>query len=238
VVLIGGSWDHGFGDRQDTFLGEVDGAVVHAAWVLSWLKPLKTNKLIDMLLNALIIESLLHPVMRFTVAGLRRKSDEYTGFVSDRDSGEARVGLGRHVVGMLGYLGAALIVFSGIALSMILADGLLRWALDWSLALDTTILALLLWSIAQYHGAGARAAGAQPARKNNDLATSWARFLAHSKGFWLSVRRSMAFARRPRPSTKRGWSNRLIEAAGAAFWVGLWILGAYLFVRPALHVAG
>src|SRR5688572_32061400 len=31
VVVVGGAWRHGFSDRHDTFIGEVDGATVHAA---------------------------------------------------------------------------------------------------------------------------------------------------------------------------------------------------------------
>lgn len=150
VVVIGGSWSYGFSDRQDTFVGEADGAVVHAAWIQSWLKPARhLNKLLELLLDVVVIESLLHPILAFAFIGMRRRSDGYRAHVI---SGNAHAGLGLQVSAMLGFLALAVAAFVGTVFAMIVFDGLLRWAFDRSLSLDTTILALLTWSVVDLNG--------------------------------------------------------------------------------------
>ena len=150
VVVIGGSWSYGFSDRQDSFVGEADGAVVHAAWIQSWLKPAgHLYKPLEILLDVVIIEILLHPILAFAFIGMRRRSDGYRAHVI---SGDAHAGLGLQVSAMLGFLALAVAAFVGTAFAMIVIDGLLRWTFDLSLSLDTTILALLTWSAIELNG--------------------------------------------------------------------------------------
>ena len=157
VVVIGGSWSYGFSDRHDTFVGEVDGAVVHAAWIQSWPKPARQlNKLLGILLNVVVIETLLHPILMFAFVGMRRGSDSYKAHAN---SGVGHEGLGLHVAAMLGFLALAVVAFVGTAFAMIVIDGLLRWTFDRSLPLDTTILALLTWSAVELNDVATNAKG-------------------------------------------------------------------------------
>jgi hypothetical protein len=150
IVVIGGSWSYGFSDRLDTFVGEADGAVVQAAWIQSWLKPARPlNKLLVILFNVVVIETLLHPILQFAFGGMRRGSNEHNAHIN---SGVAQEGLGLHVATVVGYLGLAAVAFVGTAFAMIVIDGLLRWTFDRSLSLDTTILTLLAWSAVELNG--------------------------------------------------------------------------------------
>jgi hypothetical protein len=144
VVVVGGAWRHGFSDKHDTFVGEVDGATVHAAWIRSWLHPLvHLNKLLDILLDVIIIESLLHPILEFAFAGMRREAD----WLSARMNGDVVFqGLGRSVAIAVMLAAVALIAAALTSFALILFDGLLRWAFDRALSLDKTIPALLIWS--------------------------------------------------------------------------------------------
>lgn len=143
VVLVGGSWSFGQGDRHETFRGEVDGVLVHAAWIQSWLQPTRPlNEFIVLILEVLIIESLLHPLLEFAFRRMRSESDEAR--VGDD---KPRPDLGRHVTYTLLYMAFAVLAVAGTTFALISVDGLLRWTFGVSLALDTTILALLTWSV-------------------------------------------------------------------------------------------
>jgi hypothetical protein len=55
---------------------------------------------------------------------------------------------------MLLHLALAVVSVVGTAFALILVDGVLRWVFDRSLALDTTILALVIWSAIALNGIG------------------------------------------------------------------------------------
>lgn len=160
VVVIGGAWSHGFGDVQDTFVGAADGAVVHAAWIASWLQPARPlNKALEVVLSVVVIQSLLHPLLRFAFAGMRRNSERYRQRAA---SGNPTVRLGLRISAMIGYLGLAVAAVAATVFALILFDGLLRWTFDRTLPLDTMVLTLLIWSALEVYGIGQASSGATP----------------------------------------------------------------------------
>lgn len=180
VVVVGGAWRHGASDRHDTFVGETDGALVHTAWIRSWLKPVHhLNKLLDILLDVIIIESLLHPILEFAFAGMRSQ----TRLLSQRMEGiRAFRFMGWRVskaivLGML-----ALSALLATALALILIDGLLRWAFDSALSIDKSILALVIWSGVAL--AGLSRHGATPGRRHG---THGGHASPAAAALWLTV---------------------------------------------------
>jgi hypothetical protein len=143
VVVIGGTWTFGFADMHDTFVDKQDGVRVHAAWIRSWLQPLAhLNKLADILLDAVIIEALLHPILEFAFVAIRRRAEHHE---QGRGASTRRTGPGRHVVWAVVLIGIAALAVVGTALTLIVIDGVLRWCLNRMLTIDTTLLALLMW---------------------------------------------------------------------------------------------
>jgi hypothetical protein len=143
VVVIGGAWHHGAADLHDTFVGQHDGALVHAAWIRSWLQPLAhLPKAIDILLDVVIIEALLHPILEFAFVAIRRRAQQHEGAHA---ASRRCTGPGRHVLWAFGLAAMAAIAVTATAFTLILVDGVLRWCLNRMLTVDTTMLALLLW---------------------------------------------------------------------------------------------
>lgn len=160
VVVIGGAWSHGFGDVQDTFVGAADGAVVHAAWIASWLQPARPlNKALEVVLSVVVIQSLLHPLLRFAFAGMRRNSERYRQRAT---SGSPKAHLGLRVSAMMAYLALAVASVAATVFALILFDGLLRWTFDRTLPLDTMVLTLLIWSALEVYGIGQASTAAAP----------------------------------------------------------------------------
>jgi hypothetical protein len=143
VVIIGGAWRFGFADLHETFVGQHDGVRVHAAWIRSWLQPLAhLNKALDILLDVVVIEALLHPILEFAFVAIRRRARQHE---EGSAANPRRTGPGRHVVWAIVLLGLAAVAVAGTAGTLILIDGVLRWCLDRTLSIDTTLLALLIW---------------------------------------------------------------------------------------------
>jgi len=210
VVVVGGAWRHGFSDRHDTFVGEVDGATVHAGWIRSWLNPVvHLNKLLDVLLDVIIIESLLHPILELAFTRMRRETD----CLSRRMSGsEVFQGLGRSVVMALVWAGVALLAAALTSFVLILFDGMLRWAFDRALSLDKTIPALLVWSAITIGGLASVPQPAQggAAKHAHDEA-------AHARSAWI-------------------WLARLSALGGVAV-LGAWLLAAVQPTAARMAVA-
>jgi hypothetical protein len=145
VVVIGGTWTFGFTDMHDTFVDKQDGVRVHAAWIRSWLQPLAhLDKVADILLDVVVIEALLHPILEFAFVGIRRRAAEHEKGLA---ASQRRTGPGRHVVWALMLIGIAVLAVVGTALTLIVIDGVLRWCLNRMLTIDTTLLALLIWCL-------------------------------------------------------------------------------------------
>ena len=145
VVVIGGTWQYGMSDLHSTFVGERAGAFVHAAWIRSWLQPLAhLPKVIDILLDVVIIEALLHPILEFAFVAIRRRAQQQE---VGRTASQRSTGSGRHVVWAFALAAMAVAAVVATALTLILIDGVLRWCLNLTLPVDTTMLALLLWIV-------------------------------------------------------------------------------------------
>ena len=143
VVVIGGTWHYGASDLHDTFVGQRDGVLVHAAWIRSWLQPLgHLHKIVDILLDVVIIEALLHPILEFAFVAIRRRAQQHE---AGRTTSRRGTGPGRHVLWAVVLAGMATVAVVATAVTLILIDGLLRWCLNLMLTVDTTMLALLLW---------------------------------------------------------------------------------------------
>ncbi|HET9206381.1 MAG TPA: hypothetical protein VFO28_09110, partial [Burkholderiaceae bacterium] len=145
VVVIGGTWHYGMSDRHDTFVDQQDGVAVHAAWIRSWLQPLgHLHKAIDILLDVVVIEALLHPILEFAFVAIRRRAQQHE---AGRTASPRSTGPGRHVVWAFVLAAMAAVAVAATAFALILIDGVLRWCLNRMLTVDTTMLALLLWTL-------------------------------------------------------------------------------------------
>jgi hypothetical protein len=158
VVVIGGAWSFGATDRHDTFVGEMDGAAVHTAWIRSWLTPaIPINKGLQAFAD-LAMQWMLYPILSYLFFQMRRSSTAHMQRLDDATEAEKTQSeksatspslrpraFGLHVSVTVCCLVLAAATVAATAFAMILMDGLLRWSFDRALSLDATITALLLW---------------------------------------------------------------------------------------------
>ena len=160
VVVVGGGWSHGQTDRHETYAGTVDGAVVHAGWIKTWaLQVQHLPKWLEVFLNVVIIELLLHPALESAFQLIRRNQFDAAHL---RSASQRTVGTGIHtwriVLAMLWVVGAVVVV----ALLLAMTDGLLRLTWDKALNLDGEWLTLLLWIPVVAHRVSTHPAESEP----------------------------------------------------------------------------